>query len=221
MVWTRTPWRSTSPGSRSGSPRCARDHEFTFLDHALKCGDSLVGLSAEQIEAVHWQPGANLTITEGIVRHALEAIERERNRIREAADDAGEAELRPLLRRAEQALIRPKAIGDAVIAAFFKGSRPTEREAARIDVLEPIEHNAHDWFERIRALTAGLPVRPFHWQLEFPEVFDRPNGGFDAIVGNPPFLWRSAHEGDARRNVPGWCRNDAGRPKGRTASSTG
>ena len=24
----------------------ARDHEFTFLDHALKCGDSLVGLDA-------------------------------------------------------------------------------------------------------------------------------------------------------------------------------
>jgi methylase of polypeptide subunit release factors len=27
---------------------------------------------------------------------------------------------------------------------------------------------------------------PLHWPLEFPEVFDK--GGFDAIVGNPPFL---------------------------------
>jgi hypothetical protein len=166
----------------------ARDHEFTFLDHALKCGDSLVGLSTEQIEAVHWQPDTNVTITEGIVRHALARIEAERNRIREAADDAGEAELRPLLRRAEQALTRPKAIGDAVIAAFFEGAKPKEREAARIRVLEPIEHNARDWYERVRDLTAGLPVRPFHWPLEFPEVFDRKNGGFDAIVGNPPFL---------------------------------
>jgi type II restriction/modification system DNA methylase subunit YeeA len=32
----------------------ARDHEFTFLDHALKSGDSLVGLTREQIAAVHW-----------------------------------------------------------------------------------------------------------------------------------------------------------------------
>jgi hypothetical protein len=32
----------------------ARDHEFTFLDHALKSGDSLVGLTREQIEAAHW-----------------------------------------------------------------------------------------------------------------------------------------------------------------------
>src|SRR5262249_54207001 len=30
--------------------------------------------------------------------------------------------------------------------------------------------------------------RPFHWAIEFPEVFDRSLGGFDAIVGNPPFL---------------------------------
>jgi hypothetical protein len=34
----------------------ARDHEFTFLDHALKSGDSLVGLDAKQIAAMHWDP---------------------------------------------------------------------------------------------------------------------------------------------------------------------
>src|SRR5690606_38534888 len=32
----------------------AREHEFTFLDHALKCGDSLVGLDSRQIAAMHW-----------------------------------------------------------------------------------------------------------------------------------------------------------------------
>jgi hypothetical protein len=35
----------------------------------------------------------------------------------------------------------------------------------------------------------GRPERqPLHWPLEFPEVFDGQRGGFDAIVGNPPFL---------------------------------
>lgn len=37
------------------------------------------------------------------------------------------------------------------------------------------------------------PIAPFHWELEFPEVFDldqslRPQSGFDVIVGNPPFI---------------------------------
>ena len=34
----------------------AKDHAFTFLDHALKHGDSLVGLTKEQIGAFHWNP---------------------------------------------------------------------------------------------------------------------------------------------------------------------
>ena len=31
---------------------------------------------------------------------------------------------------------------------------------------------------------------PFHWEIEFPEVFDRESPGFDAFVGNPPFAGR-------------------------------
>jgi len=27
----------------------------------------------------------------------------------------------------------------------------------------------------------------FHWELEFPDVFSGPNGGFDAVIGNPPW----------------------------------
>ena len=45
----------------------------------------------------------------------------------------------------------------------------------------------------IAALSTDLPAdkparRPFHWPLEFPEVFSSPSGGFDAVIGNPPFL---------------------------------
>jgi hypothetical protein len=38
------------------------------------------------------------------------------------------------------------------------------------------------------SLPAGSESRhPFHWPLEFPEVF-RSRGGFDALIGNPPFM---------------------------------
>ncbi|HAK95835.1 MAG TPA: hypothetical protein DCM87_12785, partial [Planctomycetes bacterium] len=36
----------------------AKDHALTFLAHALRHGDSLVGLSRKQIEAFHWDPDA-------------------------------------------------------------------------------------------------------------------------------------------------------------------
>ena len=43
----------------------AKDHPFTFLDHSLRCGDSLVGLSREQIAAFHWQPKKQMELLEG------------------------------------------------------------------------------------------------------------------------------------------------------------
>ena len=30
-------------------------------------------------------------------------------------------------------------------------------------------------------------LRFFHWELEFPDVFDQPGAGFDAMLGNPPW----------------------------------
>ena len=36
------------------------------------------------------------------------------------------------------------------------------------------------------AKAAGIVRTPLHWPLVFPEVFD--GGGFDAVIGNPPFL---------------------------------
>lgn len=33
--------------------------------------------------------------------------------------------------------------------------------------------------------------RPFHWSLEFPDVFDG-NGGFDVVVGNPPYVRKAS-----------------------------
>ena len=49
---------------------------------------------------------------------------------------------------------------------------------------------------RIREAAAALatgenPIRPFHWEIEFPEVFGTHDGGFDAIVGNPPFAGKN------------------------------
>ena len=42
--------------------------------------------------------------------------------------------------------------------------------------------------KRLRDSSQEHPVPAFHWEIEFPEVFSRENGGFDAFVGNPPFL---------------------------------
>ena len=35
--------------------------------------------------------------------------------------------------------------------------------------------------------------KPLHWQLAFPDVFSRPEPGFDVFVGNPPVLLGSEY----------------------------
>jgi hypothetical protein len=48
------------------------------------------------------------------------------------------------------------------------------------------------------------PLAPFHWGIEFPEVFSRENGGFDAIVGNPPFAGKNMIAASNRPEYGSW-----------------
>ena len=171
----------------------ARDHEFTFIDHALRHGDFLVGLTKDRIAAVNWVDGDSHQMAFVLARDRTKKAEAERARIRHALEGAGEEALRPLLDRADRHLDDVRLVGDAVIAAFFNGDKRKIREDKRAKVLQVLELGGHNWQQKL-ALTVGSlrdgerPVQPFHFEIEFPEVFDRKNPGFDSIVGNPPFL---------------------------------
>ena len=167
----------------------ARDHEFTFIDHALRHGDSLVGLTRKQIEGFHWDAEAPRfqfgTETPEVQRHVAQVSEL-RQLIRELGDGAPEHELRELLDEADRELGNVRGVADLVLTAFFEGGKPKERESRRLGYASLL-------LEEGRAATTTLtatkpPVSAFHWELEFPEVFNRENPGFDAVVGNPPFL---------------------------------
>ena len=175
----------------------ARDHEFSFLDHALKSGDSLVGLTAAEIKAAHWdagKPGLPLfrKMIEDAVGRALEG----REAIRNAPDNVSLAMQSAKHRRVEDEVEPARLVGDAVIAAFFSADKPKEREKARTEVESWITSAFDTEWGRVRAkaqaFRAAQGWRPFHWEIEFPEVFARENPGFDAVVGNPPFLGGSS-----------------------------
>lgn len=57
----------------------------------------------------------------------------------------------------------------------------------------------------------------FHWPLEFPEVFSEGRGGFDAVVGNPPYEILSAKESgiEARRMEQAYFRKTFATCKGK------
>ncbi|NLE74241.1 MAG: N-6 DNA methylase [Actinobacteria bacterium] len=189
----------------------AREHPLTFVDHALKHGDSLVGLTPRQIEGFHWDAkkagGSQAFVALGIREHTERATEI-RELIRQADDDTPEQELKVLLGEAEEELAQVKPAGDLVTAAFFLGARPRDRETKLATFVAAVEAGEADKHQDMLAewRHADPPLVPFHWELEYPEVFQRDNPGFDAFVGNPPFAGKNTMAAANPPNYPDWLK---------------
>ena len=194
----------------------SKDEPLTFLDHALRDGDSLVGLSRKQIAGFTWERGP--AQTELSVNDAVKRVAELRNRIRRAGPGAAPVEMEELWEKARAALAEVRFYGDLAVEGFFLETKVTARRARRFAHLADVqasETQAHR--ERLaEKRRAHPPFAPFHWQIELPEVFERENSGFDAFVGNPPFLggkristtlgrgyrdWLSQAHSEANRNT--------------------
>ena len=189
----------------------AKDHPLTFLDHALRHGDSLVGLTRTQIEAFHWEGGApqfqaGLEVMR--IQERLREIAALRRRIREAGEEVSDGERCRLWREARDELDQAGVFGDLVLAAFFEEAKPGQRRALRTKLAEAVVRGETDryrsWLEELR--NAEPPLAPFHWEVEFPEVFERENPGFDAMVGNPPFAGKNTVVGANAAHYPDWLK---------------
>jgi hypothetical protein len=146
----------------------AKDHPFTFVDHALRHGDSLVGLSREQIAGFHWAPETQVSTLRKVIDDAIARAEELRARIHAMGDSDDVGEKARLLRDADDAIEPVRRMGDLVIDAFFGGSTAKERErllaAHREKVFQGLDLPEAPYAEA---------VHPFHWEIEFPEVFPR------------------------------------------------
>lgn len=174
----------------------ASEHEFTFLDHAIKAGDSLVGLTLQEIEAVNWDESEQgLPLYRQLIREEVRKALEGREAIRTAPDDVMRATQESRHRRVEEEIEPARQVGDAVIAAFFSADKAKEREQARAEVESWITARLGPEWGKIESAAKRFRFEqgwePFHWQIEFPEVVASENPGFDAIIGNPPFAGKN------------------------------
>jgi hypothetical protein len=186
----------------------AKGRPFAFLDHNLRCGDSLLGIHRlDQLTKLTMDPdrpehqlrlfGRNI---EDAVRRTIKLRMRLRQiRIRDIHDVEAMARLDE---ESRDVLEHPSLIADAFVAEVLRSNGSESAGDGTLDllamkadrVLGGDEKETRQLGETTRcALAEGLPRgkpvrRPFHWPLEFPEVFARDNPGFDAVIGNPPFL---------------------------------
>ena len=232
----------------------AKNRPFTFLDHALKAGDSLLGIwNLDQLRHLHYDvavgrarktpiPGfsaggdavraAERLINEALgMRHEMHSIETIR--------PADVEQKQKLHRESEKRLAILTTFADVLAGAALStaGERDpstalTNRMEADaeaivqlVDALGTPDETQALARTRDRArlrLDAGRPDgapsrNPLHWPIAFPEVFDAATRepGFDAMVGNPPFIGGQKITGaagtDYRNHLIAWI---AGGTKG-------
>src|SRR5206468_3176436 len=164
------------------------------------------------IEAFHWDPDAP-GFEEGFevmqVRQHVAKVAELRRRIREADESVSDWELRDLWDEAQFELGKVRLFGDLVLAAFFEEEKPKEREGKRSKYADAVVSGEA---QRYRGSLEERrheeqPLAPFHWEIEFPEVYERENPGFDAIVGNPPFAGKNSVAASNISGYPAWLKH--------------
>ncbi len=174
---------------------------------------SSVGLSREQIGSFSWEPKQKHLLLSGVLERNLKLAEESRLKLLALGDsDDHDAKVK-LLEESQAASHLVRTAADLVIAAFFAEEKDKQREARRkknADLLDRVlgdDAPPSDLDAEIGPLYASpRPVHPFHWPVEFPEVFSRPNGGFDAFVGNPPFAGKNTLVAGTRAGYPEWLK---------------
>jgi TaqI-like C-terminal specificity domain/Eco57I restriction-modification methylase len=164
---------------------------LSFLDHHMKCGNSLIGGNVQEV-----QDALSLSLWGNQFTYLLAATELMR-KVGELSDVTAQevAESRKAYKGAYDALAPFKRLLHVWISEYFgnKGAKHIAREYAGAIVDDNYSAvNKEDMPAIEKALTLANDTRFFHWDLEFPEVFfdetkRKENGGFDAVVGNPPY----------------------------------
>jgi hypothetical protein len=189
----------------------AGDRPLAFLDHHLAAGDSLIGASFADLLR---NPGASRRVSHGSramlplfatdpAQQIATSVLPDRFRIASEAGDTPAAvrdkeRMLAALSAPGTPLAEWKRAADLWCASWF-WDHDRVTSGVYVDLLASLtgRPSALSRDQRTRILDrAGSTARShqfFHWELEFPEVFFTadgqrdPEGGFDVVIGNPPW----------------------------------
>ncbi|MBN1170906.1 MAG: N-6 DNA methylase [Micromonosporaceae bacterium] len=204
-----------------------RDLPFSFVDDKIFHGNSLLGITdLKQLRALHIDPpkdqqtalwGTNM---DDIIRRAVEMRRRLATEVEEHDPQRSASAKRRQLGRLHELTEQLRTVADGVIAAGLRlGGKPGKqlneayenlREA--VNAAYPIDGRTPGPGFLDSIIDEGLTPtvrtdynrwKPLHWALEVPDVIVD-HGGFDAIIGNPPFLGGKKLTGAMGTNLRDW-----------------
>ncbi|MCX6672518.1 MAG: Eco57I restriction-modification methylase domain-containing protein, partial [Methanothrix sp.] len=184
----------------------ASNKPLSFLDHHLRCGNSLIGAELEKLATLPggekeqtplWSFGLK-SHTEGLLkRYSLMAALPDDNlqMVKWKEDQFRQIKESELSRRLNE-------LSNVWLSTFF-GNKVSDDDYYELqNHLSPEKFpdwaglREREWFRRAQALAGEK--RFFHWELEFPEAFQGEGCGFDVVIGNPPYV-RQERLGEDKR----------------------
>ena len=203
---------------------------FSFVDDKIFHGNSLLGLTdLRQLKALHIDPTRPQQMRTGerplddVIHDAVNIRRRLTSEVQESDPQRSAAAKSRQLGRLHDLIAPDMEIAGAIVAAGLSfGGKPGRQMAEAYENLREALTKAHPgdgsvpdtgFLERIvnEGLTPTVPTdyerwKPLHWVLEVPDVIVE-HGGFDAIVGNPPFLGGQKLTGAMGTDMRDWFVN--------------
>jgi len=174
----------------------ASNKPLSFLDHHLRCGNSLIGAELEKLATLPggekeqtplWSFGLKSHTVGLLKRYSLMAALPDDNlqMVKWKEDQFRQIKESELSRRLNE-------LSNVWLSTFFNNNVSDDDYYELQNHLSPEKYpdwaglREREWFTRAQAL--GREKRFFHWELEFPEAFLGMNRGFDVVIGNPPYV---------------------------------
>ncbi|MFE9657692.1 Eco57I restriction-modification methylase domain-containing protein [Micromonospora sp. NPDC006431] len=204
-----------------------RDLPFSFVDDKILHGNSLLGLTnLRQLRTLHIEAPthqqARLTAqdVDATIRRAVDIRRDLASEVREHDPMRSATAKRRQLNQTRKITADLRTAADGVIAAGLRlGGKPGkaldeayENLAEAVTAAMPADGTAADPESLDLILEEGLTPtvatdyerwQPLHWVLEVPDVVVD-HGGFDAVIGNPPFLGGQKLTGAMGTRVRDW-----------------
>jgi hypothetical protein len=182
----------------------SKDRPLSFLDHHLKCGNSLIG---GRIIDIAWLPGDRPRKMETKIDEQFGLLKGIKSKLKEleAISDNSVKDIKEK-EKLYQKLIssddyqRIRILADLHVGLYFNDSNldlihdrymDLANESLRGSKKKWEWKSKESWLQEPLRIARGL--RSFHWELEFPEAFvgesdDNAISGFDVMIGNPPYV---------------------------------
>jgi len=173
---------------------------LTFLDHHLRHGDSLVAASLGELRSLPHAPPIFAEIFDRQLQNALPGVLTSLAEISSAPSvNVQQVKHKAKVFEKCEALRKPfVTLADLWCSTFYlEDEQPLTLQAYGQLVEQLMKPASFETTLKQQPYEAALRVSrtevvPFHWQLEFPEIFYSQNGsradaGFDAVIGNPPY----------------------------------